>query len=438
MKTNIFYLLIACFFLGTTAGKAQTAPPPAPEQEKPILLLGGSAHIGNGSTIVNCAIAFENGTITRVTSADELPLDRDRYEIIRIDGKHVYPGLISPVSNLGLSEIGAVRATVDSREIGEMNPNVRTIIAYNTDSEVIPTLRSNGILLAQITPSGGLISGTSSVVQLDAWNWEDAVIKMDDAIHMSWPTMYRRRGYGSSASTTADPNYSTQVLELEKLFTDAQSYYEKGDPEKMNLKLEAMKGLFDGSKRLFIEAGYVKEIIESIQFAKKHGVQHVVLSGGDEDTWLVKDFLKENNIPVIVAHLHRMAKRKDYDVQEPYKLPALFMKEGILTGILYPGATGSMNLPFVAGQAAGYGLTKEEALQCITLNNAKILGIDDRYGTLEEGKSATLVVSDGDILDMRTNQVELAFISGRKIDLDNKHKQLYRKYKEKYAREEKE
>lgn len=435
MKTNILYLFIVYFFIGTTGNWAQTAPPPAPDQEIPILLLGGTAHVGNGSTIEDCAIAFENGTITRITSADELLPDRDRYEIIRVDGKHIYPGLISPVSGLGLSEIGAVRATVDSREIGDMNPNVRSIIAYNTDSEVIPTLRSNGILLAQITPSGGLISGTSSVVQLDAWNWEDAVIRMDDAIHMSWPTMYRRRGYGSSTTTSADPNYSDLVLKLEKLFTDARSYYEKGDPEKMNLKLEAMKGLFDGSKRLFIEAGYVKEIIESIQFAKKHGVQHVVLAGGDEDALLVKDFLKENNIPVIVAHLHRMAKRKDYDAHEPYKLPALLMREGIVTGIFYPGATGSMNLPFVAGQAVGYGLTREEALQCITLNNAKILGIDEQYGTLEEGKNATLVVSGGDILDMRTNQVELAFISGRKIDLDNKHKQLYRKYKEKYEGE---
>ena len=435
MKTNILYLSVACFFLGSAGITAQTNPPPAPRQENPVLLLGGTAHIGNGSIITDCAIAFENGTITAITSTDELPPDSDRYEIIRIDDKHVYPGLISPVSGLGLSEIGAVRATVDSREIGDMNPNVRSIIAYNTDSEVIPTLRSNGILLAQITPSGGLISGTSSVVQLDAWNWEDALVKTDDAIHLSWPAIYRRRGYGSSAEITADPSYSTRVFELEKLFTDARSYYENNDPEKINLKLEAMKGLFDGSKRLFIEAGYVKEIIESIRFATKHSVQKVVLVGGDEDAWLVKDFLKENNIPVIVAHLHRMAKRKDYDVQEPYKLPALFMKEGILTGIMYPGATGSMNLPFVAGQAAGYGLTREEALQCITLNNAKILGIDKQYGTLEEGKSATLVVSDGDILDMRTNQVELAFISGRKIDLDNKHKQLYRKYKEKYAGE---
>jgi len=161
-------------------------------------------------------------------------------------------------------------------------------------------------------------------------------------------------------------------------------------------------------------------------------VQKIILVGGDEDAWMVKDFLKENNIPVIVAHIHRMAKRKDEDVRLPFKLPSMFMKEGILTGICYPGATGSMNLPFVAGHAAGYGLTREEALRCITLNNAQILGIEDQYGTLETGKDATLIVSSGDILDIRTNNVELAYISGRRINLDNKHKQLYRKYKEKY------
>jgi hypothetical protein len=422
------------YLLGTANITAQTAPPPAPAQENPIILLGGTAHLGNGETIENCAIAFENGKILSISTIDDLNLDLGRFETIPIEGKHVYPGLISPVSGLGLSEIGSVRSTVDSREIGDLNPNVRSIIAYNTDSEVIPTIRSNGILLAQITPGGGIISGTSSIVQLDAWNWEDAAIKLDDGIHLNWPSMLRRRGYGSSSTSSANPNYPIQVAKLEQLFTDARSYSLNLNPEKANLRLEAMKGLFDGRTKLFISAGYVKEIIESIQFAKKHKIQNIVLVGGDEDAWLVKDFLKENNIPVIVAHIHRMAKRKDYDVHEPFKLPYLFMKEGILTGILYPGATGSMNLPFVAGHCVGYGLTKEEALQCITLNNAKILGIEDKYGSLETGKSATIVVSSGDLLDIRTNQVEMAFISGRKIDLDNKHKLLYRKYKEKYDR----
>lgn len=434
MKTKINSLVVIVYLLGTLTHYAQTISP-APPQEKPLALLGGTAHIGNGKVIENCVIAIDKGKIVHIGSIDELSMDLAGYESIRTDGKHIYPGLISPLSDLGLSEIGSVRATVDEGETGNLNPNVRSIIAYNTDSEVIPTIRSNGILLAQITPRGGLISGTSSIVQLDAWNWEDAALRTDNGIHLNWPGMHSRRGYGSSGTTTPDPNYKKNVEILDKFFTDARSYFESENRDKVNLKLEAMKGLFDGSKRLFISAGYVKEIVESIRFAKKYDVQKIILVGGDEDAWMVKDFLKENNIPVIVAHIHRMAKRKDEDVRLPFKLPSMFMKEGILTGIYYSGATGSMNLPFVAGHAAGYGLTREEALQCITLNNAQILGIEDQVGTLETGKDATLIVSTGDLLDIRSNNVELAYITGRKINLDNKHKQLYRKYKEKYERE---
>ncbi len=431
MRTKINSLFVVVYLLGTLTHYAQTISPVHP-QEKPLALLGGTAHIGNGKIIENCVIAIDKGKIVHIGSIDELSMDLGEYESVRTDGKHIYPGLISPLSGLGLSEIGSVRATVDAGETGSLNPNVRSIIAYNTDSEVIPTIRSNGILLAQITPRGGLISGTSSIVQLYAWNWEDAAVRTDNGIHLNWPGMFRRRGYGSSRTTTPDPSYKKNVEILDKFFTDSRTYFESENMDKANLKLEAMKGLFDGSKRLFISAGYVKEIVECIQFAKKHGVQKIILVGGDEDAWMVKDFLKENNIPVIVAHIHRMAKRKDEDVRLPFKLPSMFMKEGILTGIYYPGATGSMNLPFVAGHAAGYELTREEALQCITLNNAQILGIEDQYGTLEIGKDATLIVSSGDILDIRTNNVELAYISGRRINLDNKHKQLYRKYKEKY------
>ncbi len=431
MRTKINSLFVVVYLLGTLTHYAQTISPAHP-QEKPLVLLGGTAHIGNGKIIENCVIAIDKGKIVHIGSIDELSMDIGGYESVRTDGKHIYPGLIYPLSGLGLSEIGSVRATVDAGETGSLNPNVRTIIAYNTDSEVIPTIRSNGILLAQITPRGGLISGTSSIVQLDAWNWEDAAVRTDNGIHLNWPGMFRRRGYGSSGTTTPDPNYKKNVEILDKFFTDSRTYFESENRDKANLKLEAMKGLFDGSKRLFISAGYVKEIVESIRFAKKHGVQKIILVGGDEDAWMVKDFLKENNIPVIVAHIHRMAKRKDEDVRLPFKLPSMFMKEGILTGIYYPGATRSMNLPFVAGHAAGYGLTREEALRCITLNNAQILGIEDQYGTLETGKDATMIVSSGDILDIRTNNVELAYISGRRINLDNKHKQLYRKYKEKY------
>jgi len=434
MNYKLIYIIIGVIFIYAGSINAQV-PSPVPSQNKPIILMGGTAHLGNGEVIENSAIAFENGKITTVSKADNLNLDFTAYEVINVEGKHVYPGLILANTSLGLVEIGGVRATIDSRETGTLNPNVRSIIAYNTDSEVIPTLRSNGILLAQITPQGGVVSGSSTIVQLDAWNWEDAAYKTDDAIHLNWPGMFQRSGREASSGTTKNPNYDKTVALLDKLFTDAVAYNKLKDPKTTNMKLVAMKGLFDGSQKLFIRAGYVKEIVESIKFAKKHGVKGIVLVGGDEDAWRVKDFLKENNIPVIVANLHRLPKRKDEDVKMPFKLPYLFYKEGILTGLDYPRTTSSMNLPFYAGTAAAYGLTKEEALMTITSNMAKILGINDKVGTIEKDKDANIIVSTGDLLDIRTSNVEYAFINGRKIDLDNKHKRLYRKFKEKYDKQ---
>jgi len=407
-------------------------PSPAPKQSGPIAIVGGTIHVGNGTVIENGVITFTDGKIGKVMSIDAFT-ERGGYTVVDAAGKEIYPGLISPVSSLGLSEIGAVSATVDQSEIGQFNPNVRSLIAYNTDSEIIPTLRSNGILLAQITPGGGILSGTSSIVQLDAWNWEDAAYKVDDAIHLNWPGMYQRRGYGGGSSTQKNTNYAVQVAALEKLFSDALGYYQDPKPETVNLRLEAMKGLFSGEKRLFISAGYVKEVIEAIHFAKKHQVQKLVLAGADEDAWLARELLKEHEIPVLIAHIHRHPDRKDDDVRIAYKLPAMFRDEGLLVGLYYPRTTNSINLPFIAGHAAGYGLGKEEALQYITLNNAKILGIGDRTGSLETGKDANIIISEGDILDMMTSNVTHAWIQGRQVSLDNKHKQLYRKYNQKYS-----
>jgi len=429
---NILILLL--LFVASSALTAQV-PSPAPPQDQSVALIGGRVHIGNGEVIEKGAVTFDEGKIVEVASADKLQSDISTANVIDTEGKEVYPGLIAPVSGLGLTEIGGVRATQDAQETGSLNPNVRSLIAYNTDSELIPTVRSNGILLAQITPDGGLITGTSSIVQLDAWNWEDAAYKADDAVHLGWPSMYQRRGYGSNRARTENTQYKTVVQQLDKLFADARAYQAGDAPEKMNLRLEAMEGLFTGEKQLFISAGYVKEIIEAIHFARKHQVRKIVLVSAAEDALLAVDLLKEHNIPVIVAHIHRLPGRKDEDVRIPFKLPARFIEEGLLVGLYYPGNWACMNLPFIAGHTVGYGLTREQALQCITLNNAKILGIDDRTGSLEAGKDANIIVSEGDILDIMTSNVTHAFIQGRQINLDNKHKQLYKQYKEKYSHE---
>ncbi len=418
------------------AAKLYAQPPVvAKPQAKPIALVGGMAHLGSGQIIGNSVITFENGKITEVAEAGRVNPDPSRYEVIDVSGKHIYPGLIAPNSSIGLVEIGSVRATQDNTETGVVNSNVRSLVSYNTDSELIPVTRANGILLAQATPEGAVVSGTSSVVQFDAWNWEDAAYRKDDGLHVNWPAYFASAGRGEEAAGPAKKNEKRDAIlqELDRTFTDGLAYSQIKNPVPVNLKLEAMRGLYDGSKTLFVRADYGKEIIEGVQFARAHGVKKVVVVGAT-DAWMVVDFLKENNVPVILNALHRLPSREEEDVDMPYKLPALLHKAGVLVGLAYGEQPMQLrNLPFIAGNAAGYGLTKEEALMLVTANNAKILGIEGRTGTLAVGKDANIVVSSGDLLDMRTNDVTHAFISGRQISLDNKHKRLYGRFSAKYG-----
>lgn len=431
---NISLLLI--YLLAFAGEMYAQVPAPAPPQTQPILLIGGTVHTGKGEVIENAAVAFAQGKITMVMPASEANIDTSAYQVMHIEGKHVYPGFILPNTDLGLVEIGAVRATVDHSETGTLNPNVRALISYNTDSELIPTMRFNGILLAQITPQGSVMPGASSVVHLDAWNWEDAAVAEDDAIHLNWPARFSQERDYATFTIHRVPNktYEEQVRMLETLFTDAAAYNSLDAPKTANLKLKAMKGLFDGTKALHLHASEAREIIESIKFAQKHNIKNIVLVSGTE-MYMVRDFLKDNNIPVIVSNVHVLPQLSGDDVDLPYKLPFLLSQEGIMVGLGY--STGmnanARNLPFLAGTAAAYGMDKEEALKLITSNNAKILGIDNEAGTLEEGKRAILFVSAGDALDMRSNIIEMAFVDGRQLILPAMQQRLYEKYRKKYA-----
>ncbi len=431
MKKRIY--ISAMMILAFLFQAAAQNPVVAPVQKKPVMLVGGTIHTGTGDVIENGTVVFVNGKITAIGKTTDVNIDRTGYEVIDVSGKQVYPGLIFPSTSLGLQEIGSgVDVATDNREIGSLNPNVRAIVAYSTDSQVTPVIRSNGILLAQIVPVGSLLPGTSSVVQLDAWDWEDAAYKMDNGIQLDWP----RRATGGRGSyfrfgMQGGNNYEDNVEELEKIFTDAVAYAAVEKPEHANLRLEAMKGLFDGSKILFISSGEPKGIIEAISFAKRHGVKKIVLADADETAWTVRDFLKNNDIPVLLADPLSLPRYDYSDTRLPFKLAAMLHGEGILVGLTYSNQAYG-NLPFAAGETAAYGLTREEALQTVTLNTAKILGIDNMTGSLEAGKDANIVVSTGDLLDMSTNDVVLAFITGRNISLDNKHKQLYRRFEAKY------
>ncbi len=426
MKPTV--VLFLCFFMIPML-KAQN-PVPAPTQPAPVLLLGAVAHLGDGTVIENSAIGFENGKLTLVADATVIRLDRSKYaKIFDAAGKHVYPGFIAPNTQLGLIEIDAARPTLDATEVGGYNPQVRAIVAYNTDSEILPTIRSNGVLLAQIVPTGGTLSGNSSIVQLDAWNWEDAAYRTDDGIHLNWPSS-RISNEFQQTPPDQSKQYDKEIQELRAFFEAASAYSRQVLPEVKNLKFEAMRDLFSQKIPLFIHTDNAKTIQESVLFAEKYGIKPVLV--GADDAWMLADFLKDHAVPVLLSSTQSLPSRSDEDVDQTFKTAAQLYEKGVLFAFSHRSAWQQRNLAFQAGQAVGFGLPREAAVAALTLSTAKILHIDDRCGSLTVGKDATLFISEGDALDMRSCQVTAAFIQGREINLDNKHKQLYRRFEAKY------
>ena len=424
-------VLIILLIFGVSIQAQQT---PAPPQTEQVTIFGATAHIGNGEVIENCTIIFVDGKITAIGAGLMAPTIGN---MINAKGKHVYPGFIAPAKSLGLVEVDAVRASKDEDEIGDFIPHIRSIIAYNAESKVVESMRPNGVLLGQATPQGGRISGTSSIVQFDAWNWEDAAVKTDDGIHLNWPALFRKGNTYQGEPNAFIPNkkYEEQVGEI-KTFVENAKAYGKAASKEVNLPFAAMQGLFDGSQRLYIHTNGEKEMIDAVTAADEAGIQHIVIVGGYR-AHKITDFLKEHNIPVLVGETHTLPKFDDDDYDFPYKLPKLLVDAGLLVGLQNESMANfqTRNLGFYAGQVVGQGLDKEKALQLITGNTAKILGIDSDYGTLEVGKSATLFISEGDALDMRTNQLSKAFIDGRDISMETHQTKLWKRYMGKYERE---
>ena len=424
--------IFALALLGLTAS-AQDNVYPAAKQKGVTVITHTTVHIGNGTTLTDASVAFENGKITGVGNV-AVPAGAT---VIDGTGKQVYPGLILPSSDLGLREISAgVRGSNDYAEIGENNANIRSIVAYNTDSKIIGVLRENGILLAGVAPQGELIEGQASVVQLDAWNYEDAAYKMDNGLYINLPSLMARRG-GRMAfmrpGPAGDPVKAAmdKVETIKTFFADAKAYYQEKTHAANNLKLEAVRGLFEGKQKLFVRANEVKQILIAMDIAKTFGFKLVIVGG--TEAYQIADLLAENNVPVIIDRQHALPSMEDDDVDQPYKTPAALQKAGVLFCLNDTHDQSRFrNLAFNAGTAATYGLTKEQALSAVTLNPAKILGIEDKTGTIEAGKDANLLIVNGDLLDMKSSVIGQAFIQGRNVSLDNKGKQLYERYKHKY------
>lgn len=431
-------LSLICFALVLSAAAfAQADVYPAKEYHGLTFIKDVTVHVGNGQVIEHATIKINDGKIEQVGTNIAIP--SGDVKVIDAAGKQAYPGLILPQTDLGLKEIGSgVRGSNDYRELGEINTDVRSVTAYNTDSKIINTLKANGILLANVAPEGSLLTGSSTVVQLDAWNWEDATYKPDVAMHFMMPSLMPRRnrfggrGFGGQADSDPEKEALAKIEEVKSFFREAKAYLNEPSHTETNLKFEALRPLFEKKQKLFIHCDMVKQMLIAIDFVKEFAID-VVIVGGSE-SWQIADLLKQNNIAVILGREHALPTMADDDIDQPFKTPYMLQKAGVLFALNDDfEETRYRNLAFNAGTASAYGLTKEQALQAITFNAAKILGIDDKTGTIEAGKDANIVISKGDILDMRTSIITDAFIQGRKVSLENKQTQLYERYEYKYG-----
>lgn len=424
MKNKTLLLLLALFTLSVSA------------QKKHIAFINATAHIGNGQVIENAIFAINGPTIEMISDIKGIRLNPNAYDtVIDLQGQHLYPGLINTNNVLGLHDAEAVRATVDFAEVGALNSHVRALIAYNTDNIIIPTVRCNGVAYTQVCPRGNLISGSSSVMSLNGWNWEDAVLKADDGIHVNFPHLPARKYDDEKLNKDIIKHYNAEMENLLRFFTDAKAYSKQTSPAETNLRFEAMRAVFSGSARLYLHTDRAKDILAAISFAQSYAVAHPVIVGG-KDAWQVSEALVKNKVPVMLNRINDLPDRADDDVDLIFRIPAMLQKDSVLFCLQLEGdmeAMHSRNLPYNAGVAAGYGLSKEQALSAITLNAAKILGLEKQIGSLEDGKMASFVISSGDLLDMKSSTIIAVYINGKKVVLENKQTELYNTYQSKYG-----
>jgi len=425
-----FVLLI----LTTTVLALGSPEVPGDAQQTPVALVGGTIHPIRGPAIERGILVFDRGRIVAVGKQAKVPVDAER---IDVSGRHVYPGLINAYSNLGLVEINSVRGTLDYRETGRINPNVRAEVAVNPDSELVPVTRSGGVLLSLAAPSGGLISGTSALLQLDGWTWRQMTVKAPVGMHVAWPRMQPAVSLPESEAKEDAKKRNESLALLERTFADARAYQKAraaGKPSgrhPVDVRWEAMLPVLDGKLPLVVAADGWQTIEAAVAFAQRENVRMILYGGYDAPK--CADLLKACDVPVITGSIHRLPRRRDDDYDAVYALPARLHASGVKFCISAGGtsASNSRNLPYQAATAAAYGLARDEALRAITLYPAEILGVAERVGSLEPGKDATLIVTDGDPLETPTHVLS-AFVQGRRVDLSDRQKRLWKKYRQKY------
>jgi imidazolonepropionase-like amidohydrolase len=429
-------------FLLSSVSTASDTIPAAP-QSKPIALINADIYTASGDVIRGGVVMFDQGRITYVGENTMRFAAGDN--VIDCSGKRIYPGLIDAWTELGLTEIGAVRATNDQAETGRFNPNVRAEKAVNPDSEILPTVRSNGILVALTAPEGGDVAGQAAVLQLDGWTWEDLTLKGGVGLVVNWPAMQPARGWWTDENEKQQIKNRDEALKrLDDYFATAKAYAQARraatqpstravGQQAFDARYEAMIPVLEGKLPLMVNAEELSQIQAAVAFAKRHGCKLVIVGGRDAEQ--AAPLLRQHDVPVIIEGVQRMPGRRYSDYDEAFTLPQRLKAAGVKFAISADrGATDVRNLPYHAATAAAFGLSEPDALKSITLWPAQILGVAERVGSVEVGKDATLIVTDGDVLEEPTH-VMLAFVQGRKLDLSDRHKRLYEKYRTKYERQ---
>lgn len=433
MNNRISILLCIVVLFSVDVASASDEIPGAP-QKQAIALTGGTIFPVSGPRIDDGVLVFDEGRIVSVGPADTVKIPQ-RAKRIDCTGKQIYPGLFESHSQLGLIEVSAVRASNDRSETGGIKPNVKANVAVNPDSELIPVTRANGVLLTLTEPSGGLVAGQASVLQLDGWTYEDLTLKPGAAMVVSWPSVPKELEKGREASS------SGSVEQLRELLNDARTYRKakRVSPEtlKTDVRLEAMFPVLDRKMPLLVHANSLAVIQSAVSFCAEEKLRLIIYGGYDAP--LCADLLKKHNVPVIIAAAYRLPRSRSDAFDSSYTLASRLHEAGVRFSIS-GGATSrnsnARNLPYHAAVSVAYGLPYDVALRAITLSPAEILGVADRVGSLEAGKDATLFVTTGDPLETPSN-VTAAWVQGRAVDLSSRHVKLYEKYRTKYERQRK-
>jgi imidazolonepropionase-like amidohydrolase len=426
-----FLSIITAFIASASMLHGHDKVPGAP-QKQPIALKNAKVYTITQGTMDGATIVFDKGKIIAVGKNVDIPANA---EVIDCTGKSIYPGFIAAESTLGLVEIEAVRATRDNVETGSYNPNAKASTAYNPDSEVIPTIRHNGVLIAHIVPEGGNISGKSAIMQLDGWTKEDIALQQNYAMIVNIPYL------GVNSAPWINKSAEEQIKDAENNLRELKNYFAKAKmysvaarnglaENAQDIRLEAMRPIFEKQMPVMFSAMKKEQILAALEIISEHKLNGII--SGASEAHLCLEELQLARVPIILPRTHSLPRNDDAGYDEPFTLPSILETAGINWAFTESSFWQQRNLPFNAGTAIAFGLGEEAALRGLTINPASILGISNRVGSLDIGKDATLFVSAGNALDALTNKIEHAYIQGKKVDLENRHTDLAKKYRIRY------